>query len=81
MVDDRGTSLKLDGSRCRDTKSQAMLHAEPMIPRSLSGEGPGTSTRACRRSKRSTALAFPALSRLALVLPARPRTYGCACPR
>src|SRR6266853_2911091 len=35
MVDDRGTSLKLNTNRCRDTKSRASFQAEYIIPRSL----------------------------------------------
>src|SRR6266853_4649859 len=35
MVDDRGTSLKLNANRCRDTKSRASFHPEYIIPRSL----------------------------------------------
>jgi len=37
MVDDRGTSLKLNANRCRDTKSRASFHPEYIIPRSLPG--------------------------------------------
>ena len=55
MVDDRGRSLKLNGSPRRDTKSRAMLHAEYIIPRSL--------PRQVQAPRRSTALAFPALAR------------------
>jgi hypothetical protein len=71
MVDDRGTSLTLNGNRCRDAKSRATFHTEYIIPRSL--------PRAPRRGRvvhsgRSTTVAFAALSVRALVLPAGRRS-------